>query len=1097
MAGKLLKRLLSDRNLYLAAYLAPTYICNWELLNSEDRELLLKLKDAYNEEIFSRTMEAVRLRLNQIMKESDCFFETEVYFKPKSFEKSNDKPSESHVVFRPLHTATLIDQIAMVAMLQLLVYDEQEDGRITPSELSRLMPDNFYGNRISFDGNRLFKPWQEQYHAYTSKEDEFTYAYRENRKYRFAIGLDLKDFFPSVNPAIIYKLMIDQMPMHYTSGDQQTYRAIVRKLLIFRLCTPLEGEECGWYCKGMKRCAFAKGIPQGLPHSYFLANLLMTQIQDIYKEVLPGEMLFYVDDSVIFTNAIRNSLELDGKIWAINEKLRSLSGSILPGFNRPEWEYDEDAFTISVHDSSSQKTSCVDLIEDSITPDKLYLHGICRETSGISFDIHSIASEDDVKTVQSRIEEILKAINAEIKRVSDGEEPMSLNKIFSVANTEGYLKKLIQYGKFFGNRKLLLSVYSEKRYDEFKKVFLKEVDEIYSEKNTMAKAMEIYTQNDMGTLLKFVYEHIEQYTAREKAVINKKYDLLLKLIYGKNTQHAYLGKMKEYGQEIAQRTENHLSYISLNRAVQRRYPMHRQIPVSVRMVELQRIIHPERGKRKAQFHDHAGIESLVRSLGFSKTYQWNVLVRSMSEVPVQQMLNCVVSIILGYMPEDSLQFSNQKYAPMQYAEIRVLAWLRSRDFSLQAFLLRFDDLCSEEYMVDAEYSILKVLRYFEQYVIEPKRIDELIRIHKLCCDTWKNGSKYLYFYTLHNQEHAVQLIESIVQLCIALTQLQLKRIDFYLLFAACYLHDISMFSMPDFPNFYADPNNIKAKDIYTRYATQMQGTDSLGKRQKIVELYKEMEGYFEQQIRGKHAFESAKAIRTWKELNFLDMTDREMIARISEAHGYDCEDVYRMEAKARKELVSMKVDCILLRLADVLDICKYRVSMLLLDHNIDNMNPVSRFHWLSHLLTGALSIKAEYTLNTELTDGKTTTYLQDGMIKQELQICVDILLNQQTPECKKDKCIAQVTMQPEEKGIRLSCGGTKVCNQEPCPFICKWFFSKNEYLLPEMNALADYLNHLPDQFFKTEVSIVLNAVQPNQLTNKQFGYVIDFVNHKE
>ncbi len=1089
----LLARLYSDRNLYFAAYLAPTYICNVELLDRQDQATLQRLKDAYDEKTFSTIIAHVKDRLKEIMQNSDCYFETDVYFKPKSY-KEADADHQEGLVFRPLHTAKLVDQIAMVAMLQLLVYDVQDDNSLTPSELSRLMPDNFYGNRISFDGKRLFKTWQEQYHAYTAKEDELFYLYHKNRKYRFAVELDLKDFFPSVNPWVIYQLMIDKMPIHYDPADQTTYQKILEKLLFFKLTTPLDNEESSWYCHGMTRCTDAKGIPQGLPHSYFLANLLMMRIQAIYQTELPGEMLFYVDDSVIFTNSIENQADLDKKIERINEKLKILSCDLQPGMDRFKQEYSQDSFVISVHDASSDKTSCIDLIEDSVTPDKLYLRGICRETSGTRFDMHAISSEEDVNTVQSRIGKILEAINSEISRVNS-EKNSSKENLLSKANAESYLKKLIQYHKFFGNRKLLLSAYSDQRHDEFRKKYLDTVNKMLCSPYMTQDVMDIYAQNDMATLLKLVYQHTEQYTSQENKEIDKTYASLLRLVYGKNKKHAYLEKMKIYGQELSQHPATNLTYVSLSSAVLRKYPMCKQMPVSARMAELHEMIHLIKGTRRDGHEQKSGTEILADELGFIKTYQRNILVRSMSEVPVQQMLNAVASVILGYLPDDSLQLSNQKYEPMQYAEIRILAWLRSRDFSLNAFLLRFDELCGEEYMVDAEYSILKVLRYFMQYVIEPKRVDELIRIHKLCCDSWKNGSKYLYFYTLHNQEHAVQLIEYIVQLCIALTQLQLKRVDFYLLFAACYLHDLSMVSMPDFSAFYNDPGNLQAKDMYTQHVVHMRDKDSLGGRQQMVKLYRKMEGYFEQQIRSAHATESAKAIRTWRELDFIDMADREMIAQIAEAHGYQCDDVYRMKAKAKKELVSLKADCILLRLADVLDICKYRISLLLLNHNIDDMNPVSRFHWLSHLLTGNLSIEAKYSLNSDLAKAK-NTYLQDGVITQQLIIRADLLLSQQTPEIKKGACVAQMEMFPNGKGIRLHCGGTKSCDQKKCPFICKWFFQKNEFLLPELNALADYLKRLPDQFFKTEVSIILHPAQPNPLTNKQFGYVIDFVEGK-
>ena len=37
----------------------------------------------------------------------------------------------------------------------------------------------------------------------------------------------------------------------------------------------------------------------------------------------------------------------------------------------------------------------------------------------------------------------------------------------------------------------------------------------------------------------------------------------------------------------------------------------------------------------------------------------------------------------------------------------------------------------------------------------------MIQIHRFTNEIWKNGSKFLYFYTLHNEEHAIALIKAI------------------------------------------------------------------------------------------------------------------------------------------------------------------------------------------------------------------------------------------------------------------------------------------------------------------------------------------------
>ena len=70
--------------------------------------------------------------------------------------------------------------------------------------------------------------------------------------------------------------------------------------------------------KNHRDCRFAIGLPQGLPQSYFLANLFMVEVEKFYKKVLPGEMVFYVDDSAVFTNEIKDVEDFGQKIKDVN-----------------------------------------------------------------------------------------------------------------------------------------------------------------------------------------------------------------------------------------------------------------------------------------------------------------------------------------------------------------------------------------------------------------------------------------------------------------------------------------------------------------------------------------------------------------------------------------------------------------------------------------------------------------------------------------------------------------------------------------------------------------------------------------------------------
>ena len=85
----------------------------------------------------------------------------------------------------------------------------------------------------------------------------------------------------------------------------------------------------------------------------------------------------------------------------------------------------------------------------------------------------------------------------------------------------------------------------------------------------------------------------------------------------------------------------------------------------------------------------------------------------------------------------------------------------------------------DNYEHTVDYSIMRVIEIFYSFVKEPVRIDNLIVTHKYICDVWKNGSKHLYFYTLHNQEHAIVLIQNIVKLINTIDFLKISSIDYY------------------------------------------------------------------------------------------------------------------------------------------------------------------------------------------------------------------------------------------------------------------------------------------------------------------------------
>ncbi len=105
-----------------------------------------------------------------------------------------------------------------------------------------------------------------------------------------------ENFFPSIEPQVLFQFIRERFPLKWKDEDILTAEAILRKLLLFEM-DKLDTQEWRWYLNTEEQDLpqgrfFARGLPQGLPHTYFMANLFMLLIQEKYKEVFPGEMFF-------------------------------------------------------------------------------------------------------------------------------------------------------------------------------------------------------------------------------------------------------------------------------------------------------------------------------------------------------------------------------------------------------------------------------------------------------------------------------------------------------------------------------------------------------------------------------------------------------------------------------------------------------------------------------------------------------------------------------------------------------------------------------------------------------------------------------------
>jgi len=457
----------------------------------------------------------------------------------------------------------------------------------------------------------------------------------------------------------------------------------------------------------------------------------------------------------------------------------------------------------------------------------------------------------------------------------------------------------------------------------------------------------------------------------------------------------------------------------------------------------------------------------------------------------RMLLNAYISGILGFEISDEYILHKRVNRKITYSELRILEMLRSKRFKDKIFFDLLDSFLDKEFDCAVDYSIFQVLGYFRTYVSDVDRLDNLILIHKYTCDIWKNGSKHLYFYTLHNQDHAVDLMQNTVKLVRTIDYIDIKKNDYYILFIACYLHDISMVTFPFLDSI--QESTYESDEIYTNFINDVRKSfddDNLSDKsvkKMLKDYYLKVDEFYENRVRANHAKDSAREIRNRKELSFIDAALREIVAEVSEAHGYNIADIYYKKSSAQSQNWSEKYTKILLRLADLLDVSNYRVSRVILNHNITNMSDVSRFHWLSHMITKGYKLDVQY----DLKKGIKENFLSKESVVETIQLIVYVDLPQFT-KVRAPKCKEMNLSKTNSDEIVLECG-TECQGIIGCNFLCKWFSTKNNYLFTELDALRNYLNSAPDNYFDTRVEVLVKTSDKSVLDSEQFSYLYEFV----
>ena len=464
------------------------------------------------------------------------------------------------------------------------------------------------------------------------------------------------------------------------------------------------------------------------------------------------------------------------------------------------------------------------------------------------------------------------------------------------------------------------------------------------------------------------------------------------------------------------------------------------------------------------------------------------------------------SEIMDVVPSDTLAFTKMNARRLRYSELRILAYLRNQSFYLEDFEEFIEHIKDKDIsnQMGIDMGVLEVLNIFIRNVRKPEWVDSLIVTHRLTKGLWYNGSKFLNSYTLHNEEHAVTLITKSLELTNRIDYFVLKDIDFYILFLACYLHDISMVIHPDMGRLSSEngKNLVLISDLMTQMQDEVKKfrkidfNDKKNSRYKnagkfLVDVFSQVYGYFEALVRDSHAKDSAKFIRDRSNslLNYLEPTLLSFVAKVSESHGYDVLDVYGLKSRAKDDTISLKYLMILIRMADLLDVANDRVNYHLLRQNLKNLSLTSKFHWISHLVTDKIELDTDY-----VTDEKAK--MGEKPITEIINLKLYLNFKQMTVAGKKRKCQGcQMEKGDDCLIIRVNDGSdrTRVCGEDQCMVLCSWMMHKHDWLVKELGALNDYLFSVNNSLFKTQINFIIYYRDEVRLDADMFDSVQDYL----
>lgn len=418
---------------------------------------------------------------------------------------------------------------------------------------------------------------------------------------------------------------------------------------------------------------------------------------------------------------------------------------------------------------------------------------------------------------------------------------------------------------------------------------------------------------------------------------------------------------------------------------------------------------------------------------------------------------------------------------IQFWQFRIIQLLKARGFDTKKFIvstiqiLRDISFNSCTYVTAEHFQLSHLIRH---YIPCAELHDKFTEITRFVESSWTNGSKECFFFTLHNQEHARFLIYKIHELIERSGfRIYLNQKEAFRLFSSCFLHDIGMLSNPLEKEMYLkEPDSLN--NIFEELIPAFSYEETVKKieknavnKKRLFDIYKILEEFRSGIVRDNHHLVSMNDIMWDYPLLPLSVAERRDIGTICRSHNSNRDEVDSLQEDLfdGRSPINIKLLSCLLRIIDLCDVSRSRVSKEVLERNQEIMGDESIFHWVKHMSVDSIEILKLKRKKTTIQFKIVHNYLPNLYVPKE-KLCGAC-----KSKCKKRHKLKIMDGEVNMLDFKLNEEGSiiKYLDKEECSIQCAFINKAYYWFYPEVI----YLNELFKQKgidIKLDLSITYN-----------------------